>query len=68
MVGLLKEIVCRFNFFFSGVVILLDVVILFPPTFRIGGNTILVVASQVTEMLEGNSIAPYKFIKCKVRL
>ena len=52
----------------SVAVILLDVVILFPPTFRIGGNTILVVASQVTEMLEGNSIAPYKFIKCKVRL
>ena len=53
---------------FSATVILLDVVILFLPTFRIGGNTILVVASQVTEMLEGNSIAPYKFIKCKVRL
>lgn len=58
---LLNEIVCA-------IVSLLDVVILFPPTFRIGSNTILVAARQVTEMLEGNSIAPYKFIKCKVRL
>jgi len=66
MVGLLKEVVGRFDFVcccdLAG---RCDLVL---PTFRIGGNTILVVASQVTEMLEGNSIAPYKFIKCKVRL
>ena len=32
-------------------------------SFRISENSFVVVASQVTEMLESNSIAPYKFIK-----
>ena len=30
---------------------------------RVGGNSFLVEASQVTEMLEGNIITPYKFRK-----
>ena len=31
--------------------------------FRISENSFVVVASQVTEMLESDAITPYKFIK-----